>query len=275
MKASKAVNQDTKWIFAKKGTCSRTLFYILDREYNNPLEDEEKASDTLAGGILQHGYQCGLLLGSVMGAGAEAYNRTGNLQDAIPLAINAAKRIEEDFVSCAGSSDCNDITEINFSSKNQMAKFMFSGKFYSCFKLADRWAVQAIPSVEKGLKQKETKRYGKYTSCASVVVEKMGGNEREQAIVSGLAGGVGLSGKACGALSAAIWYKTLLKLKKGAKGDIQNPEGQKILEAFLQETDYEFICEKIIGKKLTNVEKHASYINEGACKNLINVLSKS
>ena len=275
MKASKAVNQDTKWIFAKKGTCSRTLFYILDREYNNPLEDEEKATDTLAGGILQHGYQCGLLLGSVMGAGAEAYNRSGNLQVAMPLAINAAKKIEEDFVSCAGSPDCNDITEIDFTRGKQMAKFVFSGKFYSCFKLADRWAAKAIDSVEKGLKKEKSNHYGRYTSCASIVVKKMGGNEREQAIVAGLAGGVGLSGNACGALSAAIWYKTLLKLRKGAKNDIQNPEGQKIMEAFLEETDYEFICEKIIGKKLTNAEKFASYINEGTCKKLIDVLSKS
>ena len=37
----------------------------------------------------------------------------------------------------------------------------------------------------------------------------MGGTEEESIMVAGFAGGIGLSGNACGALSAAIWYKML------------------------------------------------------------------
>ena len=39
----------------------------------------------------------------------------------------------------------------------------------------------------------------------------MGGSEEEIAMVAGFAGGLGLSGNGCGALSAAIW-KTILEL---------------------------------------------------------------
>lgn len=60
---SEGVKLKAKRTFIKKGTCSRTFFYLLDREFGYPLDDEEKAVDPLAGGILQQGYQCGMLWG--------------------------------------------------------------------------------------------------------------------------------------------------------------------------------------------------------------------
>ena len=74
---SERVKLKAKRTFIKKGTCSRTFFYILDREFGHPREDEEKAIDPLAGGILQQGYQCGMLWGASMAVGAEAYRRKG------------------------------------------------------------------------------------------------------------------------------------------------------------------------------------------------------
>lgn len=44
------------------GTCSRTFFYIINREFGFPHENEERAADPLAGGIVQQGYQCGMEL---------------------------------------------------------------------------------------------------------------------------------------------------------------------------------------------------------------------
>ena len=72
---SERVKLKAKRTFIKKGPCSRTFFYILDREFGHPREDEEKAIDPLAGGILQQGYQCGMLWGASMAVGAEAYRR--------------------------------------------------------------------------------------------------------------------------------------------------------------------------------------------------------
>nr|NQU91272.1 hypothetical protein [Bacteroidota bacterium] len=59
--------------FLTVGACSHLLFHILNREFGHPKEDEEYASDPLAGGIMQQGYQCGLLWGSALAVGAEAY----------------------------------------------------------------------------------------------------------------------------------------------------------------------------------------------------------
>jgi len=60
----KRIRRDTKRLFLKKDTCSRTLFFILDREFGHPQDDEERAAELLAGGIAQQGYQCGLLWGA-------------------------------------------------------------------------------------------------------------------------------------------------------------------------------------------------------------------
>ena len=44
-----------KRAFIKNGTCSRTFFFLLNREFGHLKEDEERAIDPLAGGILQQG----------------------------------------------------------------------------------------------------------------------------------------------------------------------------------------------------------------------------
>ncbi len=53
---SKTVKLKAKRAFIKQGTCSRTFFYLLSREFGNLKEEEGQALDPLAGGILQQGY---------------------------------------------------------------------------------------------------------------------------------------------------------------------------------------------------------------------------
>jgi len=66
---------DTKKVFRKCGTCSRTFFHILDREFGQPKDREECAADLLAGGLKNTGHQCGMLWGATLAAGAESFRR--------------------------------------------------------------------------------------------------------------------------------------------------------------------------------------------------------
>ena len=273
---SKANLQNTKRVFLKKGTCSRTLFYILNREFGYPMEDEERAADPLVGGIMQNGYHCGLLLGSVLAVGAESFRRCNNIGQAIALAIIATQHLTESFIKRAKSVDCQDITEADFSGKLSIAKFLISGKFISCLKLAEKWAPEAIQSASAGLSQEQTDLPPLAISCASEVVKKMGASEKEMAIVAGFAGGLGLSGQACGALSAAIWMNTLAWGKEqDGKSSYPNPKATKTLEAFFGATDYEFLCHKISGKNFKTITDHTEFIRCGGCDKLINVLAQS
>jgi hypothetical protein len=151
---------------------------------------------------------------------------------------------------------------------------MLSGKFVSCFKLAGKWAPEALDAAYEGLAQNQTDLPQQSLSCASEVVRKMGASEEEMAMVAGFAGGLGLSGSGCGALAAAIWKNALIRNRKlPGKSASFDPGSDLTLKAFYEETDYEMQCEKICGQQFQTVEEHTEFIKNGGCKKLINVLA--
>lgn len=88
-----------------------------------------------------------------------------------------------------------------------------------------------------------------------------------------LAGCIGLCGGGCGALGTAVW---LMTTDKGldAKMEFKNPKAMEMIEkAFLPNTDYEFECSDIIGRKFEDIEDHANFINVGGCSMLIKALA--
>lgn len=273
---SETVKLKAKRTFIKKGTCSRTFFYLLDREFGFPREEEETAIDPLAGGILQQGYQCGMLWGAAMAAGAEALRRTENPDQASATAILATQQIMESFENRTGSIECEEITQCDFSNRKSFLKYMLSGKFVNCFKLAGKWAPEALSAAREGLNTNGTGEPLQAKSCASELIRQMGGSEEEMAMVAGFAGGLGLSGNGCGALAAAVW-KNALSFNKNNPGKTApyDPESSPTLKAFYEETDYEMMCDKICGRKFFSMEEHSRYIEEGGCKKLISQLAET
>ncbi len=152
---SRKVRRKTKRVFMKLGTCSRTFFYILNREFDHPLENEERAVDLLAGGILQQGYQCGMLWGASCAVGSESFRRCSNRDRAIGMSIKATQHVMRSFINRTKSPDCSEITNCDWSNKFSLAKYFFSGKFWGCFKLAEKWEVQMpkwswLPDLQVG-----------------------------------------------------------------------------------------------------------------------------
>ncbi|MFC2104867.1 C-GCAxxG-C-C family (seleno)protein, partial [Bacteroidota bacterium] len=211
---TKKVKLRAKRVFLTKGACSNTFFYILNREFGHPKENEERALDPLAG-IVQQGYQCGMLWGASMAVGAESFRRHNDMGVAIAVAIRATQHLMKSFVNRTKCIDCEDFTKTDFKNKKSFAKYMLTGKFLSCFKLAEKWAPEAIKAAHEGLSIELAKTDQHAISCASEVLKKMGGSEEEIIMVAGFAGGLGLSSSGCGALGATIW-KTILELvRKG------------------------------------------------------------
>ncbi len=271
---SNKIKRDTKRIFFKKGTCSRAFFYLLNREFGHPMEYEEQAADPLAGGIIQSGYQCGMLWGSSLALGAESYKRTGDIDKSVNMAITAAKHVLKSFINRAKSPDCGEITNTDWSKKFSIAKYMITGKMFKCYGLADKWAPEAFEAAEEGLAIDQSGLPAKPVSCASEVVKKMGGSDEEAAIVAGLAGGIGLSGNACGALAASIWKHTLDRVRKGDyKYSLNDEDLEKIVKEFYEINDYKIECRDICGVKFNTINEHTEFIKRGGCDKLIGVLS--
>ncbi|MFC2138255.1 C-GCAxxG-C-C family (seleno)protein [Bacteroidota bacterium] len=259
--------------FLKKGTCSRTYFYLLNREYGESMAQEEQALDPLAGGIMQQGYQCGMLWGASMAVGVEAYRRCDDIKIAIALAIVATQKIMKSFEDRATSIECEDITNCDWTSKNSMRKYFFSGRFINCFALAKKWAPEAIEAAYEGLALENTD-LPKAASCATELAKKMGASEEEMVMVAGFAGGMGLSGNGCGALAAAMWLNTLSRIKNNTyKIAFPDPALEDMLNKFYETTDYEMECCKITGEKFNSLEEHTEFIKNDGCIKIIDSLA--
>jgi hypothetical protein len=278
--SAKMVPSDTKKIFWKCGTCSQAFLSILNGEFDCTKEAEGRASDPLAGGLIM-GHQCGMLWGSSLAVGAESYRRYSDQSQATAKAIVATQHIMESFSKRTKSVNCWDIIGFDFSDKLSEAKFILNslpgGLTNSvCMNLAEKWAPEAILSARKGLSDQKTDMPEQILSCASEVAKKMGAGKEESIMVAGFAGGMGLSGNACGALGSAIWLSSLAWCREhpGISG-YANPNTKKIVKAFESATGSEFLCHKISGKCFKTIGEHTKFVKNGGCDKLINVLARS
>jgi len=268
--------KDASKVFRKLRTCSRTFFHILNREFGHPKELEELAADSLAGGILQQGQQCGMLWGASLAVGGEAYRKCKDQNEAICVAIKATQDIMESFSKNENTINCRDITHCDFSSKLSFAKYMLSGRFLYCFKMADRWARDAVKAALNGLSYKEIDEHSVSISCATEVARNMGASDEEMIMVAGFAGGMGLSGAACGALSAAIWMKSLAwHREESKKSSLKNPSIKKTLATFYETTGSKIRCDDITGMNFNTLDDHTNFIRNGGCDSLLKVLANS
>lgn len=283
MESSATNNLNAKETFKKCGACSNTFAHILNREFDNPNELAERALNPLAGGILNNGHQCGMIWGAILATGAEAYRNHKDKDKALAVAITAAQHIIESFEKTSGAVNCKEILGYSISNFMGIARLMVTSLIVGmdnnkCFNLAEEWAPEAIKTAKEGLELKTSKTVVKPYSCASEVVKKMGGTDEEALMVAGFAGGLGLSGNACGALSAAIWMKTLQWCRENPQKlppYFNNKMANRILNSFNETTSGEIYCKIITGKEFKNFSDHSEYIRQGGCKTLIETLGKS
>jgi hypothetical protein len=270
MKESDTFPKDAKRQFRTLGSCSQTYAFLLNRQFSHPNKIAERATDPLAGGINRQGYQCGMLWGAVLAAGAESYRRYGTSDKGVAIAMKASQDILKSFIATTNSADCFDITDCDWTSKLSAAKFMVTGKFLSCFKLVEKWAPEAYRVADESLASEPPVCVAPAVSCASEIVRKLKASDEEAAMVAGFAGGLGLSGNACGALAAAIWWDSY-SYYKNLTGKSRYPMSRAtvIIDKFYKANDYEILCSKLTGKTFSSIDEHSLFICGSGCANLI------
>jgi hypothetical protein len=259
---------------------------VLDRAFGHPLELEEKAAAPFAGGILQHGYQCGMIWGAALAAGAEAFRRFGPGAGAERAAIRATGRMVETFRTRHGEVNCYEITEIDKSSSTweMISFFLLKGGTVGCFKMSSWYAPLALEAIEStlaGEMEAAAARDGLAgdsppppESCAAMMARAMGASDRRATMASGLAGGIGLCGGACGALGAALWLSGMsIHEREGKRVAYNDPRLQEVIDRFLKHTDYRFECAEIVGRTFEDTDDHAEYLRGGGCGELMGALA--
>lgn len=268
---------NTMRTFFKTGTCSQTACHVINRGFEQSLIQKEQAAMPMAGGILQHGYQCGLLWGAALAAGARAYQLYGAGPEAETCAILAAQQAAVTFRKSNrhNSINCNDLTHIDETSSaaKMIQYFILKGGVVSCFHMSGRYVPRAYKAINESFIEHHVPVPPAPVSCTAALCKKAGASEQQTVMAAGLAGGIGLCGGGCGALGAAIWLLALRTNTQEQKMDFNSPQAQHIINTFVNCTGAEFECSEIVGRKFTDITDHAKYLREGGCSQLLNVLA--
>jgi hypothetical protein len=249
---------------------------VLDRAFDHTLKLEEHAAMPFAGGIMQHGYQCGMIWGATLAAGAQAYRLLGPGPQAETKAIIAAQRLVESFRARNNHINCLEITDIDKSSSTMqmIMYFLIKGGTIGCFRMAARYAPVAFNEINTALSEKHIEAPSPPVSCAAMVAQKMGVSDMHTVMAAGFAGGIGLCGGACGALGAALWIIVMNSSKeRDGKINFKDPRALDVIDRFIKCTDFKFECSEIVGRKFENIDDHAGYLRDGGCSKIIEVLA--
>ena len=238
--------------FLKVGTCSEAMGHVLDRAFDHPSKPEEHATAPLAGGILQHGYQCGLIWGAALAAGAQAYRCFGAGPEAEAAALRASQSLVSSFRTQNGEINCLELTECDWRKPSKVMKYFLKGGTIKCFRMAARFPPAAYDDILKATAEHPTDAPVSPVSCTAELARRLGASDLQAMMVAGWAGGIGLSGGACGALAVAVWMSGLARLKSGDRRvKMADPAASKIVDRFVPSADYEFECSKIVGRTFT------------------------
>ena len=247
---------------------------VLNKAFDQPLRTEEKAVAPLAGGIMQYGYQCGMIWGASLAAGAYAYQHHDRKNEAQIMALLTASKLVDTYRTMKEEIDCYNITNINKSSSKlkMLYIFLIKGKTFSCMNMSARYAKAAFSVINSMDSKPQIEAPLPPFSCTVELAQKVGLSDMHTTMVSGLAGGIGLCGGACGAIAAAIW---MYALKNECKWiiDYNDSKALNLLDSFLKFTGYQFECSEIVGKKFSSINDHADYLKHEGCKKNIEMLA--
>ena len=228
-----------------------------------------------AGGITQLGWQCGLVWGATLAAGAQSYRLFGPGPQAETGAIIASQKLVDSFRARNGYVDCRKITNTDLRKPMHAIRyFLLKGGVISCFRRTTRFAPVALDEINTAFLDEHIEAPSPPVSCAAILAQKMGASDLQTVMAAGFAGGIGLCGSACGALGTAIWIVGLKSLEEeGGKLDYKSPEAKAVIDRFLESTDQKYECSKIVGRKFEDIDDHANFLREGGCSELIEMLA--
>ena len=172
------------------------------------MEPEEHASQSLAGGIAQYGYQCGMLWGAALAAGAKAYDLYGPGPQAETAAIMTAQRVVESFRGqMKNEINCLEITDLNWKAKNTILttlKFLIRGGPVNGVRMVCKYTPEAYNSINTALSEKQVDAPLPPVSCTSLLAQKMGASDLYVTMAAGMAGGIGLCGGCMTEMSVGV-----------------------------------------------------------------------
>jgi hypothetical protein len=167
--------------------------------------------------------------------------------------------------------NCLEIIEADWQKKKQVLRYLIKGGPIRCLRMTGRYGPEAFGEIDTALSGIHIEAPSPPVSCSAMLARKMGASDMHTVMAAGLAGGIGLSGGACGALGAAIWIIGIEE--RVSKLDFKNPRAIATIDRFLESSGSKFECSEIVGRRFENVGDHAGYLRDGGCSQIIEALA--
>jgi hypothetical protein len=220
------------------------------------------------------GYQCGMLWGAALAAGAQAYRLFGASPQAEASAVFVSQRLVDIFRARTNEINCMEITDLNIQEGKGALKFILKGGPIGCFRHAAGYAKEVRSGIDAAFSEDRFESLSQPVSCAAMVAKKMGASDLHAVMAAGFAGGIGLSGGGCGALGASIWIRSMSQPAEMDGFSFSNTWIGDMIEKYLECSDYEFECVNVVGRKFEDVADHANYLHQGGCLKIIETLAE-
>lgn len=215
-----------------------------------------------------------MLWGGALAAGARAHQLYGAGAKAETEAMIATQKLVEKFrTRTKGEVNCHEITNLAMQDVKGVLKFLIKGGPIRCFTLAGKYSQDVYAELNETYSEEHGVPTSEAVSCTSLLAKKLGATEKQITMAAGLAGGIGFSGEACGALGLVVWLEAMKRPEEEVGFDVSGTYIGALTEKFLKSSDYVFECSEIVGRKFKSIEDHAEYVCSGGCSQIIEAMA--
>jgi hypothetical protein len=287
--------EDAKKWLNRCFSCSEAMTTLLNRAAGGTLEDVEQAAGPLAGGLLGEGHACGMLWGVALAAGIRAADRFESPAARQAAGLHATRTTLDEHVEDGNPVDCSEITGFPRWTRWTLFRYALSEKPKVCEAYMAAWGRRFHETIDRALDTFDGEACGgePLRNCACEAMRRVGEViefevEGYATIPSGLAGGLGLRGNACGALGAAIltqclqhytrseaprdsMLRSVLQEVTGIGAGYRKPS-ERLLQSF-QDRYGALTCAEITGRRFESLQDHAEFLESGGCGELLEALA--
>ncbi len=273
--------KETKKVLTKTQNCCLCHIVPIQSHYDVTETDLRKAVTGLAGGLNNNGSTCGAVFGGSINL-ALIQDATENQETSDVELIRAVGDYVSSFKDTFGSTKCRDITALNLRSRLGQLQLLLPWKKNKCMKQAE-FGIKHVMTSDVPSSETKDKSVDHCTSKVWEEIKRKSGYEDKylERMSRVFTGGIGLSGNACGALSALIMYLGIKYRKleiginqsgssKSSYTRVRNTSNE-VIEAFIDE--FEGIeCQTITNEQFMNIDEFNDFRSNIGCERVYDFL---
>ena len=271
-------------------SCSETSVTLVNRDAGVEAPLFEQALHLFSGGFMHQGQACGHLWGATLSAGLRATESFSGTDVRSAAALDATRRLIAALPEDGWAFTCWQNTGFDFTLLSGRLNYLKSEKPKACGRKALAWASKANNVIDTAIANFDSEAIAIpcancAVNCMSKVAPVTGLGNRDSSIVAGFAGGLGLTGNVCGALSVGV-FALSVRYYRDRNPESRDPKFRAAVQELnlvpfgLRKLPYRLLrdftarfqtksCEDIVGRVFDDIEDHSRFVANGGCQEVV------